>query len=478
MLAAPSSRGSARAFSAAAFSAWSAIALSTCSLGIGCAEPRTPQPPGSPGEGGAESWSFETIETRTETVLEEERTIELIRSHRPDGGRTYLLYIHPKTVGAPLVVMNQPYAGIDWTGEEVDARWAALGNGLHPDADAPDYDGDDVIAYEAQPVEVAARSSALHLLNGFAVVHAYGRFYAGGSLEDDILDASAPYHFALSRKDDVDVRRMASFGGSWGGMMALFGASRAPAGVTILSVTPLSPPSDFADVWTWARVRGPAEYPEPARIEAFYSTYLRRVLAATGGAAPSEDPAAWARYQQPAICEGLRALDGGTRVLVPHDEWDVLIPFGATPALVAACPELVHGLYWPRQGTIDYTTAGFDHGAFMNEPGYPSALTLTDLDIALALTRDDQPAVTIAAPEAVASFLQVLRAEQQAGGDVSFATEPLRKLCHPRAAYLGPDGSNGTGASLLSTVLNTVYGTSTTAADVCATLASGLPTPG
>src|SRR5688572_10221004 len=72
------------------------------------------------------AWSFETIETRTAPLLGATVTIDLVRAHRPDGATSYLAYEHATLPSAGVVVMTQPYSGIDWTGEDVDARWAAL----------------------------------------------------------------------------------------------------------------------------------------------------------------------------------------------------------------------------------------------------------------------------------------------------------------------------------------------------------------
>jgi hypothetical protein len=154
---------------------------------------------------GPAEWSFEILETRTVTALEMPREAHLVRASRPDGARSYLLYLPVARAGAPMVVFTQPYAGIDWTGEDLDARWAARGPGTHPDDEAPGYDGDDLIAYEPQSPQQATDASIVWLANQVAVVHAYGRFYAGGSIEDDALDAAAPYHFARTR-DELDPR--------------------------------------------------------------------------------------------------------------------------------------------------------------------------------------------------------------------------------------------------------------------------------
>jgi hypothetical protein len=256
-------------------------------------------------------------------------------------------------------------------------------------------------------------------------------------------------------------------------MMALFGASRAPAGVTIRAVVPVSPPSDFVDMWDWTSVRGPAAYPMPENLVAFYRPYQRRILAATGGAEPSEAPSAWAPYQHEAICAGLRGP-----VLIPHDEWDVLVPFGETPALVSACPEHVSGVYWPRQGDIDYVTVGLDHGPFGHEPVFPTAFTFAVLELVRALRESPLSATTVGHFAALESYLGLLRTEQEAGGDVGYATAPLTGLCDPRTRVFDPsDGTFGERTAFLSSALNVVYGTTTTPANVCDAIAGGLPTP-
>lgn len=416
-------------------------------------------------------WTFETLETRSVAFGAASRSVELIRALRPDGARTYLLYIPALAPGSPLVLFNQPYDGIDWSGEEVDVRWAARGNGVYPDVEAPEYDGDDLVGYTIKSVQDAVNEAVLPLLNGFAVAHVYGRFYAGGSLEDDILDASAGYHFALDRADEIDVDRVGSFGGSWGALMALFGASRAPEGVTVRAVAVSSPPSDFQALDVWATEDGPAVWRDPAQLEAFYSPYLRRIHAAL------PESGAYTRYRQPAVCEGLSSLPDDA-VLVLHDEWDLLIPVEQTRELDRTCPRVIQPMYWPRDGAPDYAVAEFDHGPFAREPVLPTLFTLAYLHLALALQDDDTMALTAGVRAALEATLSLLRDAQLRGEDVAFATEPLRQLCAPRATYFDGDTmATGPSAPLLSSALNTVYGTETTPANVCDALLSGLPAP-
>ncbi|AKF02993.1 alpha/beta hydrolase family protein [Sandaracinus amylolyticus] len=452
---------------------WVSMLLALCACDDGApAEPLDASTP-TPDAPAARAWSFETIATQTITAVEVPRQVELVRATRPDGASSYLLYVPAAAAGAPLVVMNEPYAGIRWTGEDVDARWAALGAGVHPDVDAAGYDGDDVIAYQEQTVQQAVDGAIAWLVNGFAVVHAYARFYGGGSLEDDVLDAAAPYHFALSRAGDgsLDVARIGAFGGSWGGMMALYGASRAPEGAAPVAVVALAPPSDFADLWAHTDAL-PGVFPQPDAARAFYSPYRRRIAAATGGAPGEGD---FAPYRADALCAGLRG-----RALVPHDEWDVLVPFAQTTTLESTCGDRVEPLIWHRQGaTIDYARVGLDHGPLTQEPGFASWTTFAITWLASELAGPSAPlVVTVGASAGLEAFLGTVRDEQLAGGDPIEALPRLRELAAPRVrAWDVASETFVLGADLLATAVNAVYGTTYDGATLRAALDDGLPTP-
>ncbi len=242
----------------------------------------TPAPDSGATDAGAPG-SFVTIEERSVTLLDAPRRVELIRHVRDDGARTYLLYVHASApADAPVVISNQPYAGIDWTGEEVDARWAAGGTGLRPDVDAPAYDGNDVTSYAPQSVQAAVDDCVAWIANGFACIEVYARFYAGGTLVDDALDAASAYELALARDAELDLTRIAAWGGELGRDDDARGAARAPAGARARTLVALAPPSDFVDLARWTDSDLPAVYPRPADVEAFFSPYWRRASPTSG----------------------------------------------------------------------------------------------------------------------------------------------------------------------------------------------------
>lgn len=418
-------------------------------------------------DAGPSDWSFETIETRTVTMLERSRDVELVRAHRPDGGRSYFVYLPALVPDAPLVVLTQPYAGIDWTGEDVDARWATRGAGIFADDEAPDYDGDDLVAYEPQTVQAAADSGLVFIANNCAFIAAYGRFYAGGTIEDDSLDAVAPFYFARTRDDELDLDHMATWGGSWGGFMAYAGAARAPDDAAPEVAAVLWGPSDFSGMWAYTdAIVG--VYPTPTQAEAFFSTYRRRIAGATGGPAPRAE---FAPYDRDALCAGL-----GMSVLSLHDDWDTLVPVEQTRELVAACPR-VEPLYWHRQTPIDYDVIGLDHGASADEePMIPTAYTFSHAYI-LSRLHPTGPILLVTYEPALVSFLGLVRTEQMAGGDASDALPRLRELTDARIMALQPSGVAEPAADILARAVSTVYGRPYTAASLRAELATALPAP-
>ncbi|MCB9598196.1 MAG: hypothetical protein H6719_36115 [Sandaracinaceae bacterium] len=416
-----------------------------------------------------DGWSFEVFEERTVPLEGRMVAVELIRAHRPDGGVSYLLYFPAPSPNAPVAVLTEPYAGVDWTGESVDARWAALGDGLHDDVDAPDWDGDDQIAYGAQSIEQAASASNIFLLHGVAAVRAYGRFYAGGDLADDLMDSAAPYFFVRSRAGELDLSHIGAYGGSWGGMMVIYGAALAPDEAVPRAAVALAPPSDFADMWRWIAEDLPAVYPDPTEAERFFSPYRRRIEAAAGGPPGVGD---YAPFSYDALCAGLRAP-----VVLPHDQHDVLVTVRQTEGFVTACGAQLEPLYWHRQAPLDYAAVGMSHGVFDDAPGVATALTFAVVHLLLELLPDASPVYTVADAAPLEGFLATVRAEQLAGGDAADALPRLRELADARVQAFASDSSVAPGAERLADAVNAVYGTTHDADSIRAALATGLPTP-
>ncbi|WAS91328.1 alpha/beta hydrolase family protein [Nannocystis punicea] len=415
-------------------------------------------------------WQFVTLAEQAFPLNNTEVTVEFIRAERPDGGRSYLLYQHGPAARAPLVIQTQPYAGIDWTGEEVDERWAAMGDGAHPDVDAPNYNDQDSVAYQLQDPAEAVGSNNVWAFNGFAAIHAYGRFYAGGTLADDVLDAVAPYAFARTRPDEIDLERIGAFGSSWGGMMALFGASQAPPDAAPRTVVPISAPSDFVDLWTWSTDTFLMASANPGMVTGFYSPYWRRATPILG-TPPDGAPAG--PYTHAGLCPGLP----GT-IIVPHDTWDAIIPVTQTQGLAAACAN-VEPIYWPRATPLDLGKATMTHGPFAGEGLVPSVLIYTYAALALSLAPPEATNVySLTSGPSLVLHLQLVLAEQKAGKDVAWIVPRLRELADPRLQTLVAETNQlQPSADVLATAVNEVWSTAFDANSLRTQLETGLPDP-
>ena len=88
----------------------------------------------------AAGYGFEVLDELTYDRDGRSFPVQLVRVTRPDAGRTYVEWIRSDHPGArPVVVSTDPYGGIDWSGEEVDVRWAVHPAGTYEDVDGPGY---------------------------------------------------------------------------------------------------------------------------------------------------------------------------------------------------------------------------------------------------------------------------------------------------------------------------------------------------
>ncbi len=392
-------------------------------------------------------------------------TDQLVRVVRPDGGRTYVQYLASDKPGPrPVVVMTMPYAGIDWTGEEVDTRWAGYtldASGEHLDVDNPDFDGTSTIVYQPMTVAAAEDQAHIHLLDDFAVVLVYGRFYTGGSVRDDVEDMKAGMWF-VAEQAAIDKTRVGVFGGSWGGFEALYASAyadpRAPARVTVAEF----PPSDFTTLEPhFQEVTGAAH--------AGLVPYVQRIHAGTGGA-PGDPGADYSGLRVTDLCAHLPA-----KTVTLHDEHDNLVPFAQSQALLAACGG--DAQFWLRSGAIDPSM--WTHGPLLEEPAPQSVVTYALDYLAENLATPDQTQLfSIYSATSLETHLALVHAAQGAGRDVSFAAPRLLELADPRLYLLDySDSTVHAGAEVAATVVNATWGTSYTAATIRGALAVGLPPP-
>jgi hypothetical protein len=397
-------------------------------------------------------------------------TITLARILRPDGGRTYVEWIPADKPGVrPLVVTTGPYTSVAWTGEALDARWATYQpepSTLFLDHDGPAFDGTATIFVERKtPAQVASDMSP-QLFNDFGALMIFGRFYAGGSVRDDVADMAAGMWFA-AEQPEVDRARIGIWGGSWGGFEALFAAQQADPRARPRAVAAMYPPSDFADWVGHAQTRTGA-------AQTRLVPYLRRIFAATGGP-PTQPGTDFTGLHVGDLCATLPP-----DTLALHDEHDNLVPVRETQTLVATCH--AEAVYWDRTGPVDPSNG--THGPLLDEAAPQSVTTYALTYLHLRIMRSDQAfLLEFYAPAALAAHLTTVHAAQAAGRDVGFLPPRLRELCDPRVylvdlATCGMAGcTTEVGAAVVARTVNQVWGTSYTATTILPALAVGLPPP-
>jgi hypothetical protein len=401
-------------------------------------------------------------------IGEQTTDYELIRIMREDGEPTYVQWVRPLAVdrgNASVVVQTQPYDGIDWSNDPVDLAFAAAtprGDGLYNDFACEDDNGRGVV-YFPVAAAVSANNAISHILNGHGTLLVFGRYYACDSVDDEALDMRAALQFLASRDDEIDLERIAITGNSWGGFLALSGAVGAPNAVTPLVVVPINPPAILARMVDGIAALSTAFPPQQL---AFFDSYLHRIAA-------SND---LSRFETPALCAGLL----GKHTLLLHDNWDTLVPFAGSEELVATCGATadVQGLWWRRQGPIDYEAVGLDHGLLGREPGYPSVFTLSTTYLYAHLNDAQHPIIALAARGALRSFLQLVHDDQAAGADVEHARVRVLEAMSSGSLLLLVDENVGAAADVIwAEAINAVWGTSFDAAEARLQLVTGFPSP-
>lgn len=403
---------------------------------------------------------------------------KLLKFPNADGGYSYAQWFPPvRGIPTPVIVRAEPYAGIDWTGEVVDQRWAAQGNGCFPDVDGPNFQSgvSGTTCYQKFTPDRVGTDSEIYLRNGFGVLTTFGRFYAGGSVWNDVQDMTAGLKF-LGTQSNVDAARIGMLGTSWGGFEAVYGSAYAASGVVPKASVAIAPVIDFQALTdyidnTIPTVTNPATL---LQYNTFFDPYLRRLFATTGGR-PASAGADYSRVTAVAIGARLN-----TQLLVMHDDSDTILPVATSKSFVAANPVHAQGFWYKQSDTIDYNANVLTHGPFGNATVYAPIYTFSISYLFTALGDSGQILIVPYADTDLNGFFQDIRTYQTGGRDVSWVVPRLREFCDSRVylydvtpATLIPAMS---GAQLLAAKINAGWGTSFNSNTVCTQLAgSGLP---
>lgn len=408
------------------------------------------------------------ISSGTLMLLERSFPYKLLELKCGEQAPTYVQWIEPDAAAErpyPVVAMTQPYAGIDWTGQEVDAKWAARGVGLHPDDSEPGYiqGSGAVIAYEPLTPEQGGQQAVVHLLNGLGVLHMFGRFYAGGSVLNDIEDMTCGLSY-LATLPEADTARIGTFGGSWGGFEAVYGALYAPKEVAPAVGVALTPLTDFSQEWTY--VDGAEADPRPLvaqQFTQFFEPYKRRIRQTTGGDPSMGDFSAITH-------QGLLKRANQTRFLAIHDSDDALVPFTMGESFAQDFGERVEPVWVLSQEPLDLERSGLSHGVRMNEL-YVTLITLSSIYLHTALIPESKPLIIVYER---ANFKQLLRyayEQKQRGQGTQQLAKRLIELSASRVTMFDLASNQFTpGAQEIASLVNEVFGTSYDAMNVAAAL--------
>jgi len=353
---------------------------------------------------------------------------------------------------APVVMLTQPYDTINWSGELIDYF---QGDALPPD----EYYG----------------TASYFLHHGFSVLFVFGRFYAGGDIQNEVDDMAAGLKF-LSQEASVDKAKIAIYGSSWGGFEALYAAANAPPEAIPVAGVATYPLSDF-EAWVNHLIDIPNKVTDPEKIseyETHFAPFVDRIYATTGG--PPGDGSDYTEWNLSGLLNNLQ-----TPFLVLHDVWDTLVPFEQSSDLVEQANHLVEPVWFLYEEPPDLNTLPLDHGAMMTDGyAFPFYGTLTFAYLFTRIGLADQELYIFYDQTALHDFLVYLKGFQIQGYDMNWAAPRLLDLVDKRVLMyeltLDPPQIDS-GACVIVQAINEIWGTSLTQQTVVAALAQGLPIP-
>lgn len=451
------------------------ILLFVTACGGGSNTPETPPTTTPPDDSG------EVLQTSTYVNGSTSWTYQKLRLPNRTGGYAYAQYYQANGNGPhPVVVITKPYAGIDWTNEAVDARWAnaykthlANGGGASmcvADVDGPDYNPQtsSTTCYTLSNDQQTGDEAFLYLLNNLSVLITYGRFYAGGHVANDIEDTVAGLRF-LATRPEIDTTNIGVIGGSWGGFEALYASLKAPTNVKPAAVVPMYPITDFSLFVNFINSTLPGLVTAPVlkQYNQFYDPYLRRLYASIGKP-PNADFTGYTLNDLTALVD--------MPVLLPHDDGDTILPAQFSHSFAANNSNLVEGFWYRRTDNAPWQTVITSHGSFTAIQLY----TFTSAYLFEKLVNTNQGFIVPYIVVDMQNFFNDIRGYQLAGRDVNWLVPRLIELCDSRITMhdvtVASTVQPMAGAQFVAQYINAVWGTGFTATTVLPYLLNnGLP---
>ncbi|HTQ29671.1 MAG TPA: hypothetical protein VMI53_00535 [Opitutaceae bacterium] len=363
----------------------------------------------------------------------------------PGGRTTYAIWVPADASKGPrpAVLITEPYVGLTWSGNPVDLSWASRFNPqqfFYPDVNGPFFDSatSGSIVYSLPATDQIVPQGAVYLGNNVGVLFVFERFYAGGSIADNAKDTTLGLEF-LAQQTGVDATHLGIFGSSWGGFEALYGAAGAPAGAVPAAGAALYPPSDFSRFYQYMTydpfnlIQNPDVLGQRLK---FYDPYRRRIIAGTI-ASLSPLTLNFSSFNLDYLKANLR-----TDFLVLQDEWDTLVPFAQSIALVATLPNRVQGLWYPHLGPPNYNTLPLGHMPVSPGLDDNSANLFTSAYLLEHLLPAGSPISIPYDSSDFRNFFAYMRSMGDSGADITSLAPRLADLSDPRVTLLDVSSSN------------------------------------
>lgn len=398
--------------------------------------------------------------------------VELLILQAPGRLATYAQWMPVRLSdggASPVMVFARPYDGVPWSPDPLDVRWAQRGAGVFPDVDGPNPGVMPTsVSYTPVSVEAELLESRRYHAHGISTLAVYARFYAGGSIQNDVDDMVTGLEF-LALEPGVDRARIGISGSSWGGFLALHGSAAAPPEATPCVAVAGAPVADFDAEWTFATSTVPGRVSANTQRDftRFFDPYLRRIAAATGGPPMLGD---FSRFNLDAVARGLR-----TKVLITHEDWDTLVTFTASEALAGRRPDVVRPLWLRHAGPPpSWDALGITHGPLLEQFGGGTwPFHWAHLLLALSAERDVEVPYDM---RSLTALLEHARDASRLGVRHDELAPLLLLLSDARVTlFEQTTGARAPGAVVVSGVLNATWGLSTSSHTVGAALDAGLP---
>ncbi len=331
---------------------------------------------------------------------------QLVKTNKPSQG---------------TIVYSVPYEGIDWSGEEVDKRWAADPRSatgyFAPDVDGPDYNSatSKQVSFRLAKLEDIANQGIFFLYNGYDVLFVHHRFYAGRTTDLYVEEMRLAIEWLQTP--------VAVFGVSLGGFISLqaagnFGPELVKAQVIMSPLSNWQNQKSYLDGLS-AKISNPTKL---AEYIDFFEPYVRR-------------------FANPAV---LQSPKRKISTLLIHDEWDTLIPVEQSDQLFSGNILATDSQYLKFQHLtpVDFNTMVKEHYQPGSGLNFTNTIPYYQAFIFNRLRSTNSSFVIFYNESTFTALLNEMKNLKANGKDTSGFQKVLSELCKPNFLMYDMDAGN------------------------------------